>query len=132
MQTRTRRTRAAAASRLDRLAQLPLRLSKLKTEPALHAAIVTEAAPAEIRGGFEVGYQLRAEARGEGYATEAGAAVLARSVGAAPGRTIDQAFATASAASMLASISAIAIRRSPSGEVKMRAGPRLDVLQSLG
>ncbi len=41
-----------------------------------YGPIVTEAAPAEIRGGFEVGYQLRAEARGEGYATEAARAVL--------------------------------------------------------
>ena len=44
MKTKPTNARAPAPSRLDRLAQLPLRLSKLKTEPALHAAIVTEAA----------------------------------------------------------------------------------------
>ena len=47
MKTRTTtstKTRASASSRLDRLAQLPLRLGKLKNEAALHGAIVSEAA----------------------------------------------------------------------------------------
>lgn len=41
-----------------------------------YGPITSEAAPAEMRGGPEVGYQLRAEARGQGYATEAARAVL--------------------------------------------------------
>ena len=44
MKTKPTRARAPAPLRLDRLAQLPLRLGKLKSEPALHAAIVSEAA----------------------------------------------------------------------------------------
>ena len=47
MQARSTKTRARAATRrhgLDRLAQLPLRLGKLKTEAARHAAITAEAA----------------------------------------------------------------------------------------
>src|SRR5512137_1817078 len=44
MQARSKRTRAIASSQLARLAQLPLRLAKLKSEAALHAAIVAEAA----------------------------------------------------------------------------------------
>jgi GAF domain-containing protein len=44
MQARSSRSRAPFASQLDRLAQLPLRLGKLKNGAALHAAIVAEAA----------------------------------------------------------------------------------------
>jgi len=44
MKTRQTRTRTRMSSRLDRLAQLPLRFGKLKNEAALHAAIVAEAA----------------------------------------------------------------------------------------
>ena len=41
MKARSNKTRAQAPSRLDRLAQLPLRFGKLKTEPALHAVVFT-------------------------------------------------------------------------------------------
>lgn len=41
-----------------------------------YGPITTAAAPAEMRGGPEVGYQLRADARGQGYATEAARTVL--------------------------------------------------------
>jgi hypothetical protein len=47
MKTRSTKTPARAtprSDRLDRLAQLPLRFGKLTNEPALHAAIVSEAA----------------------------------------------------------------------------------------
>ena len=47
MTTRSTQARARAtprSDRLDRLAQLPLRLSKSLSDPALHAAIITEAA----------------------------------------------------------------------------------------
>ena len=43
VKTKPSRDRTRASSRLDRLARLPLRLSKLKTEAALHSAIVAEA-----------------------------------------------------------------------------------------
>lgn len=39
--------------------------------------VMAETAPDELRGSFEVGYQLRSDARGQGYATEAAAAVVA-------------------------------------------------------
>lgn len=44
MQARSTGPLAPAASRLNRLAQLPLRFGKLKDEAALHAAIVSETA----------------------------------------------------------------------------------------
>ena len=44
MKTRTSETQAVASSGLDRLAHLPLRWSKLNSEAALHAAVVSEAA----------------------------------------------------------------------------------------
>ena len=44
MQAKTKEDKAPAASLLDRLAHLPLRFGKCKTEAALHAAIVAEAA----------------------------------------------------------------------------------------
>ncbi|MEQ1805537.1 MAG: hypothetical protein ABL900_09185, partial [Burkholderiaceae bacterium] len=44
MQGSSARTRAPAASQLDRLAQLPLRWGKLHTEAVLHAAFISEAA----------------------------------------------------------------------------------------
>ncbi|RVQ67727.1 N-acetyltransferase [Croceicoccus ponticola] len=38
--------------------------------------IDTETAPPELRGGYEVGYSLRADARGQGHATEAATAIV--------------------------------------------------------
>ena len=60
MQTESTRTRARASSRLDRLAQLPLRLGKLKADGALHTAIVSEAA--RLLGARRVLLVLRSEA----------------------------------------------------------------------
>ena len=59
MHATSTRTRSSAASRLDRLAQLPLRLSKPKTEPLLHAATVGEAA--RLLGAQRVLLVLQAE-----------------------------------------------------------------------
>ena len=43
MQARPKKTQAPALSQLDRLARLPMRFGKLKSEAALHATIVSEA-----------------------------------------------------------------------------------------
>ncbi|WP_144097058.1 GNAT family N-acetyltransferase [Croceicoccus sediminis] len=40
------------------------------------APISSPSVPDELRGGYEVGYQLRIDAHGQGYATEAAGAVL--------------------------------------------------------